>query len=114
MTRSLALFGTALLAAGLAARYGLAQSTRPEAKKGLPPLSALTAPARINPAVVLNDDPDWTYANTEIYRDRRNLDIIESRLAATGLGRFVLSRGVGNAPSGWRSRSTTDPTRTTR
>lgn len=62
--------------------------------KGLPDK---TAPARINPAVVLESDPDWKYANTEIYREQHTLDIMESRLFGTGLDRYVLRRGVGRA-----------------
>ncbi len=86
-----------LLLAGLAAQLGIAQTARPVAKRNLPPLPVSTETARINPAVVLDADPDWKMANTEIYREQHTLDIIGSRLIGLGLDRFVLRRGVGTA-----------------
>jgi len=52
-----------------------------------------TRPARINPAVILEADPDWKYASSEIYKGKAELDALESRLVGTGLEQFVLRRG---------------------
>jgi peptidoglycan/xylan/chitin deacetylase (PgdA/CDA1 family) len=62
-----------------------------------PGLTAKTAPARVNPAVVLDADPDWKYAASEIYKNERELDAMEARLVGTGLEKYVLRRGHGPA-----------------
>ncbi len=53
--------------------------------------------ARVNPAVVLDADPDWKAANTEVYAEQAALDKLESQLVGTELEKFVLRRGVGQA-----------------
>ncbi|RYG85395.1 polysaccharide deacetylase family protein [bacterium] len=60
-------------------------------------LPTRTAPARVNPAAVLDADPDWKAANAEVYQQQAQLDAQEARLVGTGLDRFVLRRGVGLA-----------------
>jgi peptidoglycan/xylan/chitin deacetylase (PgdA/CDA1 family) len=63
------------------------------ASSGLP---AKTAHARINPAVVLNADPDWKSAASEVYKEQGELDALEAKLVGTGLEKFVLRRGKGS------------------
>lgn len=89
-------FVFALALAGCAPQLDPSQSSEGPApsKPGLP---SRTAPARVNPAVVLDADPDWKAASAEIYHEQRTLDRLESRLGGSGLSRFVLRRGVGDA-----------------
>jgi len=50
-------------------------------------------PAKVNPAVVLNADPDWKFAFSEIYKGKEELDALEAKLVGTELDKFVLRRG---------------------
>lgn len=68
------------------------QAAQPDQTPPKPHLKQ-TRPARINPAVVLDADPDWKYASSEIYKGKAELDALEARLVGTGLERFVLRRG---------------------
>lgn len=52
--------------------------------------------ARINPAVVLDADPDWKAAASEIYKAQGELDALEAKLEGTELKRYVLRRGAGD------------------
>lgn len=63
-------------------------------QKGLP---AKTAPMRVNPAVVLDADPDWKAASAEIYKEQRELATLEARLEGSELSKYVLHRGPGDA-----------------
>lgn len=49
--------------------------------------------ARVNPAQVRSDDPDWQIANREISADQATLDTRSSQLSPEQLSQYLLRRG---------------------
>lgn len=80
----------ALLAHGLNGLHGL-HGVGP--KQVSPAHKAAVSYARINPAMMLNTDPNWVDAAREIYASQGRVDQQLRRLSKAELNRFVIRRG---------------------